>query len=105
MGCGCGKSKNKTEKPYTIVDVIKDELLGRAEKVDEETYRERILTCSDCPKIITPTFQCGKCLCFIRRKARYAKSQCPLTIEEDREPPRWLSVSKEDGPNPMMEKE
>lgn len=86
MGCNCNKDKekrhinNNTEprKPYNVINVITDEILGRAEKLDKRSVDERLVFCNECEKLFRPTRQCKKCGCFVDIKAKYAKSFCPL---------------------------
>lgn len=37
---------------YSILDVIKDEILGKAEYVDQQIYIDRVSTCFSCPNSI-----------------------------------------------------
>lgn len=75
---------------YGILDVIKDELTGKADYVDPQTYVNRIETCKKCEhfKNIIPLTggSCGLCGCFIKSKNKYRASQCPD------KPPRWLAI-------------
>ena len=75
---------------YNLKDVIVDELTGKAELVDEQTYINRISECEQCEHGVSLIPLAGKscklCGCFIKAKARYRQSQCPD------HPPRWLAV-------------
>lgn len=77
---------------YGIMDVIKDELSGKADYVDIETYNARIAICEPCPHLVHTIpgtgGNCKLCWCFVAQKAKHKKSQCPD------DPPRWLAVKK-----------
>ena len=96
MGCGCGRRSDievhktvskrplvmtsdtvfEKKKPYTIIDVIVDEILGRAKKVTRTQHIDRLAICYDCDEL-TITRQCKKCGCFVKAKTLYAQSFCP----------------------------
>lgn len=101
MGCGCNKNRNhsmpleqakvvpaeqtpqaqvRERKAYTILDVIRDEATGNAKKIENSShiYKERVATCEKCEELIKLTGQCSRCGCFIKLKAKYAKSFCPI---------------------------
>lgn len=85
MPCNCGNSnkENKTSvtshrQSYNLLHVIKDEITGQAEYVDEQTKQDRIDKCNVCNNLVSLTRQCKKCGCFIDVKARYKKAFCPI---------------------------
>jgi hypothetical protein len=67
---------------YGIIDVIKDEITGNAEYVNEQLKKERLYICSTCPDFKKLSRQCGACGCFVDVKAKYVLSECPKS--------RWL---------------
>lgn len=73
---------------YSIVDVIKDELRGKAVHVSKDVKQQRLEICSGCPDFKRISRQCGICGCFLDRKALYAQSECPAT------PPKWLALKE-----------
>ena len=75
MGCGCSDVKKES---YSILDVMRDELLGQAEKVSDYKKAKRLLKCYSCERLIAPTKQCRECGCFVKAKVVYEKSSCPL---------------------------
>ena len=73
------------------MDVISDELTGKKEYVDQQTYIDRINICNNCEHLTTliplAGGTCGLCGCFVKAKAKYKPSECPAN------PPKWLSVT------------
>jgi len=63
---------------YNIIDVVKDEIRGTANKLTAEERQLRLDVCSVCPHLVKLTRQCGKCGCFIDMKSRYRYSQCDI---------------------------
>lgn len=47
-------------------------------KVSVQTLKERIEICSNCPELIKLTYQCKKCGCFMKQKAKLYDAECPL---------------------------
>lgn len=83
-GCNCGGRKisngeEEKRKSYTLLNVIADEVTGKAEYVDEEIRKSRIEKCNSCSHLFSMTRQCKKCGCFIDAKAKYKKAFCPLS--------------------------
>lgn len=76
---------------YNVLDIIKDEMLGQADHVDQQTYVNRVSICNRCEhlKFFVPLTggNCGLCGCIVKAKAKYKQSECPD------KPPRWISVS------------
>lgn len=82
MSCNCGGG-NRTKvtghtESYNLLHVIRDELLNKAEYVDDNTKEARIALCNDCDNLVHLTRQCKRCGCFIDVKAKYAKAFCPI---------------------------
>lgn len=46
--------------------------------LDEETVRQRLAACSECPKFDKVDRQCLACTCFVDLKAQLATEKCPL---------------------------
>jgi hypothetical protein len=44
---------------------------------DPRIVRERIYTCSNCPRLYRATGQCADCLCFVKQKAKLGTEDCP----------------------------
>ena len=42
------------------------------------TWKEKILICKACEFLVKPTYQCGKCGCFVHAKAVVPSAECPL---------------------------
>lgn len=87
MGCSCGNSTKTAPKhkfiakktQYTILNVIVDEFLNKAEKASKYTRARRLyLNCYACDELFNPTKQCKKCGCFVKAKVMYKKSSCPI---------------------------
>ena len=72
---------------YNVLDVVKDVILNQVEHVDRETYIERLELCKACEHLVMKFpitgGNCSRCGCFVRQKAKYKKSRCPL------HPPKW----------------
>ena len=47
-------------------------------RVDSEIYKSRVEICQGCPELMKTTFQCKKCGCFMKQKAKLADASCPL---------------------------
>jgi hypothetical protein len=45
--------------------------------VEEPEYEARLNTCLNCQFLIEKTMQCGKCGCFVKKKAAWKTSKCP----------------------------
>lgn len=63
---------------YNVLDVIKDELKGTAQKLSKEEQTKRISICESCEKFKKLSRQCGICGCFIDMKTKYTLSSCDL---------------------------
>jgi len=77
MGCGCTKKKQEKQS-YNILNVISDEIQGKADKVNKPTEQLRLSICKNCEQLFKLTGSCKKCGCFVRAKVKYAKSSCPI---------------------------
>lgn len=60
-------------------------------RVDSETYKKRIEICSQCPELISKTFQCKKCGCFMKQKSKLSDASCPLN--------KWGKINNKEVPN------
>ena len=45
--------------------------------VVKSEYITRISFCEICPELIKPTYNCKKCGCFVKVKARLKSQNCP----------------------------
>lgn len=61
---------------YSIIDVVKDELTGKAEYVTKEEKLRRLSICQKCDHLTKVTRQCSLCGCFVDAKTKYAKAEC-----------------------------
>jgi hypothetical protein len=64
------KEKNKA-MPWDILN-------PKIGSVNENIYKERILICSSCEHLTKSTFQCKKCGCFMKLKAKLPHASCPI---------------------------
>lgn len=71
---------------YSVSDIIKDEIKGKATHVTKDVKDFRLKICSDCEHFKRISRQCGICSCFLDVKTIYADSECPDV------PPRWKSL-------------
>lgn len=62
---------------YSILGVIYDTIMRKAEMCCDALKAERRKTCSGCKDRITSTNQCSICGCWITAKTMYSKSKCP----------------------------
>lgn len=46
-------------------------------RVDFYTYSDRIRQCSICEHLDETNWRCGKCGCYITKKARMSTEECP----------------------------
>lgn len=53
-------------------------LLGKENRVDEETANKRYKICIECPELIQSTKQCKKCGCFMKVKTKLKGASCPI---------------------------
>lgn len=42
------------------------------------TFESRMKICGGCPELWAPTFQCKRCGCFMKGKAKLEAAKCPL---------------------------
>jgi hypothetical protein len=68
---------------YTVSDIVRDELTGKAKHVSKEVKADRLKICSDCSYFKKISRQCGICGCFLDVKCLHADSTCPLDA------PKW----------------
>lgn len=61
---------------YNILDVVKDELRGTADKLTKEEQQKRLDVCKSCEFLTKLTQQCSKCGCFVAMKTKYRSSEC-----------------------------
>jgi len=47
-------------------------------RVETEEYKKRLAICQSCPELIKATFQCKKCGCFMKQKAKLSDASCPI---------------------------
>lgn len=47
-------------------------------RTNSETYKKRLEVCQSCPELIKLTFQCKKCGCLMKQKAKLEDATCPL---------------------------
>lgn len=63
------------------VSVLKEgfkHLITGAKKTQEELFNERMEICRACPFFIQDQERCGKCGCFLKVKAKWESSHCPI---------------------------
>lgn len=62
-------------------------MFGKAKKATKTQQIDRLAICNSCDELFRPTKQCKKCGCFVKAKALYAESFCPVgnwdTIQSD----------------------
>ena len=58
--------------------LAKDIAKGNELKVSDEVFHKRMGVCTQCPKHMKETNQCGECGCYLVLKARGASFKCPL---------------------------
>ena len=75
---------DKNVKPWDLFNKKK----GR---VDAESYKKRLEICQKCPELIELTFQCKKCGCFMKQKAKLSDATCPLN--------KWGRIDNEEVSN------
>lgn len=63
---------------YNVIDAAKDVLTGKAEYVDDITYRARMDACDNCPHKRKTIGVCGQCGCLLMTKCKFARSECPI---------------------------
>ena len=63
---------------YNIIDVIKDEIKGTTDILEQPEIQKRKNICHSCPDFKPLTRSCGHCGCFIDMKTRYRQSMCPI---------------------------
>ena len=59
---------------YKLLDVIRDELAGTADKLSKEDQQYRFDVCVNCEHFKKLSRQCGLCGCFIDAKIKYRNS-------------------------------
>lgn len=59
-------------------DIVGGILTGDGLLVEEETFNNRLRVCEECPKFVKETSRCTECGCFMRAKAMFKKTYCPL---------------------------
>ncbi len=71
------KGKNLAQFSWQLINYIHnnhDKVLF----VNEELYKERMMTCRDCDKYREIENECAECGCYIPAKARIVLDSCPL---------------------------
>lgn len=71
------------EQIVNIAESTTDHIISGMRNVDNETYKERLDICKNCPFFIASEFRCSKCGCYMKIKAKWETSICPDN------PPRW----------------
>lgn len=66
-------------------DVVGGALAGDGVTVDESIYNSRMSICRECPLLIKETERCSECGCFMKVKAMFKKTYCPVG--------KWESVT------------
>ena len=61
---------------YNVIDVIKDELKGTADKLSKDEQKLRLEICETCEHRTKLTRQCNLCGCFLDLKTKYRSSEC-----------------------------
>lgn len=46
--------------------------------VDEKEFDRRLSICKECPSLIKDQDRCGECGCYLKTKALWESSECPL---------------------------
>lgn len=54
------------------------DLLDKEKYAEEETAKNRLSICMECPELIQITNQCKKCGCLMNLKTKLKDSVCPL---------------------------
>lgn len=62
----------------TAKDIVGGAMAGDGVKVTEEVYNQRISTCMGCDYLEKQSIRCMKCGCFMKTKAAFKKSYCPI---------------------------
>lgn len=81
------RSQSMSERQVRPWDLF-NKKMGR---VDNITYQERINICRECPELLKATFQCKKCGCLMKQKAKLVEASCPLM--------KWAKYDIEEVPN------
>jgi hypothetical protein len=61
---------------YNVIDVVKDELKGTADKLTKQEQKLRLDVCNECEHKTKLTRQCGLCGCFLDLLTKYKSSEC-----------------------------
>jgi hypothetical protein len=59
-------------------DIIGGAIMGEGLLVEEEAFNARMSICATCPSFVHETTRCSECGCFMRAKAMFKKTYCPL---------------------------
>lgn len=70
--------KNKTLKSNTSNVETENLSIEKITLIDMDSFQERIKVCDTCENLVKMTFSCKKCGCFMKIKARFKKSTCPI---------------------------
>ena len=76
------KEAGEAEMAASIAEYVS--LLDETVRTPEETYRERLTICQDCPELVNGT--CRLCGCYVETRAAKKGQQCPMV------PPRWNRI-------------
>jgi hypothetical protein len=59
-------------------DIVGGVMAGEGLLVEEEVFNSRMDICKTCPMFVQESSRCLECGCFMRAKAMFKKTYCPL---------------------------
>ena len=62
-----------------ILDLLKKKANNSDWFAPHKTIEARLAICEECEFFISQTSQCSKCMCFMKLKARFLKTTCPIS--------------------------
>ena len=71
------KGKNLAKFSWQLINYIQQNY-DKVLVVEDELYKERMMTCRSCDKYKEVQNECAECGCYIPAKARIVLDSCPL---------------------------
>lgn len=62
----------------SVKDIAGGMFAGKGVLVTDEQYKERLAICHECPFFNRETTRCSKCGCFMKAKAGFKQTECPI---------------------------
>lgn len=66
------------QQAKTLAKETSNHVINGSKNVEETLLETRLAICNECPFMIKDQQRCGKCGCFLKVKAKWESSKCPI---------------------------